>query len=106
MMHLAIYDAVNSIERIGARYTKSIAAGNTPRRSQRRTRPIPDCIRRLAWAEAQLLAGLARGRAEALLRGAYATARGLGALPLCAEIEGLVRRGRRYGRCSTSEIGR
>ena len=27
MMHLAIYDAVNSIERIGARYTKGIAAG-------------------------------------------------------------------------------
>ena len=106
MMHLAIYDAVNFIERIGARYAKASPPENTPRRSQRRTSPVSDCIRRLAWAEAQLLAGLARGRAEALLRGTYATARGLGALPPCAEIEGLVRRGRRYGRCSTSEIGR
>jgi DNA-binding NarL/FixJ family response regulator len=40
------------------------------------------------------LGGVARERAEAALRAAYATAQALGALPLRTEIEGLARRGR------------
>ena len=61
---------------------------------ERLAEPYPTAYVGWREAEALLLAGLARGRAEALLRGAYATARSLGALPLCAEIEGLARRGR------------
>ena len=61
---------------------------------ERLAEPYPTAYAGWREAEALLLAGVARGRAEALLRGAYATARGLGALPLCAEIEGLARRGR------------
>jgi DNA-binding CsgD family transcriptional regulator len=61
---------------------------------ERLAEPYPTAYAGWREAEALLLAGPARGRAEALLRGAYATARGLGALPLCAEIEGLARRGR------------
>ncbi len=60
----------------------------------RLSEPYPAAYARWREAEALLLAGVARGRAEALLRAAYATARGLGTLPLCTEIEGLARRGR------------
>jgi len=56
--------------------------------------PYPAAYARWREAEALLLAGIARGRAEALLRAAYATARALGALPLCSDIEGLARRAR------------
>ncbi len=60
----------------------------------RLSEPYPAAYARWREAEALLLAGVARGRAEALLRAAYATARGLGTLPLCTDIEGLARRGR------------
>jgi DNA-binding CsgD family transcriptional regulator len=60
----------------------------------RLSEPYPAAYARWREAEALLLAGVARGRAEALLRAADATARGLGALPLCTDIEGLARRGR------------
>jgi ATP/maltotriose-dependent transcriptional regulator MalT len=56
--------------------------------------PYPAAYARWHEAEALLLAGVARERVEASLRTAYATARVLGALPLCTEIEGLARRGR------------
>jgi tetratricopeptide (TPR) repeat protein len=56
--------------------------------------PYPAAYARYREAEASLLAGFSRKRVEVLLRGAYATARDLGALALCIEIESLARRGR------------
>jgi DNA-binding CsgD family transcriptional regulator/tetratricopeptide (TPR) repeat protein len=56
--------------------------------------PYPAAYARYREAEALLLAGRSRDRVEVLLRGAYATARDLGALALCTEIESLARRGR------------
>jgi predicted ATPase/DNA-binding CsgD family transcriptional regulator len=56
--------------------------------------PYPAAYARWREAEALLLAGAPRERVEALLRDAHATASGLAARPLCAEIEGLARRGR------------
>ena len=61
---------------------------------ERLAEPYPAAYARWREAEALLLGGVARERAEAALRAAYATARALGALPLCIEIEGLARRGR------------
>jgi len=56
--------------------------------------PYPTAYLRYREAEALLLAGFSRERVAVSLRAAYATARNLGALPLCTEIEGLARRGR------------
>jgi ATP/maltotriose-dependent transcriptional regulator MalT len=56
--------------------------------------PYPMAYARYREAEALLLAGLSRKRAEASLRAAYTTGSRLGALPLCKEIEDLARRGR------------
>jgi DNA-binding CsgD family transcriptional regulator/tetratricopeptide (TPR) repeat protein len=56
--------------------------------------PYPAAYARWREAEALLLAGAPRERVEALLSDAHATASGLAARPLCAEIEGLARRGR------------
>jgi DNA-binding CsgD family transcriptional regulator len=56
--------------------------------------PYPTAYARYREAEALLLAGLSRKRVEASMRAAYAAASGLGALPLCNEIEDLARRGR------------
>jgi DNA-binding CsgD family transcriptional regulator/tetratricopeptide (TPR) repeat protein len=56
--------------------------------------PYPAAYARWREAEALLLAGAGRERVEVSLRTAYATARALDAEPLCAEIEGLARRGR------------
>jgi DNA-binding CsgD family transcriptional regulator len=55
--------------------------------------PYPTTYARWREAEALLLGGV-RERVEPLLRAAYATARELGAAPLCDEIEALARRGR------------
>jgi DNA-binding CsgD family transcriptional regulator/tetratricopeptide (TPR) repeat protein len=56
--------------------------------------PYPTAYARYREAEALLLAGVSRERVEVSLRATYATARNLGALPFCTEIEGLARRGR------------
>jgi DNA-binding CsgD family transcriptional regulator len=56
--------------------------------------PYPTTYARWREAEALLLGGLVREQVEPSLRAAYATARELGAAPLCAEIEALARRGR------------
>jgi DNA-binding CsgD family transcriptional regulator len=56
--------------------------------------PYPMTYARWREAEALLLGGVGREGVEPLLRAAYATARELGAAPLCAEIEALARRGR------------
>jgi DNA-binding CsgD family transcriptional regulator len=56
--------------------------------------PYPTTYARWREAEAQLLGGGRREQVEPSLRAAYATARELGAAPLCAEIEALARRGR------------
>ena len=56
--------------------------------------PYPTTYARWREAEALLLGGVRRERVEPSLRAAYATARELGAAPLCAEIEALARRGR------------
>jgi DNA-binding CsgD family transcriptional regulator/tetratricopeptide (TPR) repeat protein len=61
---------------------------------ERQAEPYPAAYARWREAEALLMGGAARERVEAALRAAYATARALGALPLCTEIEGLARRGR------------
>jgi ATP/maltotriose-dependent transcriptional regulator MalT len=61
---------------------------------ERQAEPYPAAYARWREAEALLMGGAARERVEAVLRAAYATARALGALPLCTEIEGLARRGR------------
>jgi DNA-binding CsgD family transcriptional regulator len=56
--------------------------------------PYPTAYARWREAEALLLGGLVRERVEPSLRAAHATASGLGAAPLRAEIEALARRGR------------
>jgi DNA-binding CsgD family transcriptional regulator len=61
---------------------------------ERLAEPHRAAYARYREAEALLLAGASRERVEVSLRIAYATARNLGALPLCTEIEGLGRRGR------------
>jgi len=54
----------------------------------------PTAYARWREAEAQLLSGVVRDQVESSLRAAHATARELGAAPLCTEIEALARRGR------------
>jgi DNA-binding CsgD family transcriptional regulator/tetratricopeptide (TPR) repeat protein len=56
--------------------------------------PYPTAYARWREAETLLLGGVVRERVEPSLRAAHATARELGAAPLCAEIEALARRGR------------
>jgi DNA-binding CsgD family transcriptional regulator/tetratricopeptide (TPR) repeat protein len=56
--------------------------------------PYAAAYARWREAEALLLAGVSRERVQPSLRAAYATARSLGAVPLCGEIEALARRGR------------
>jgi DNA-binding CsgD family transcriptional regulator len=56
--------------------------------------PYPAAYAGLRQAEALLLGGRGRERVEPTLRAAHQAASELGAVPLCAEIEALARRGR------------
>lgn len=93
--HTAAYAATGSAERarLGGRSEPDmwkVAAEAWERLAE----PHRAAYARYREAEALLLAGASRERVEVSLRTAYATARNLGALPLCTEIEGLGRRGR------------
>jgi DNA-binding CsgD family transcriptional regulator len=94
--HTAAYAATSNAERarLGGRSEPDMWKVAAEEAWERLAEPHRAAYARYREVEALLLAGVSREQVEVSLRTAYATARQLGALPLCTEIVGLGRRGR------------